>query len=140
MRAFSLADVGIGTVLPSSPERLITRDLLSRFAVASGDHNAIRLDPNAARAAGLTDVIAPGMLSMGFLGLLITEWVPVADLLSFQVRFAATTPVGAWIRCGATVEDIMPHGDQWRARLSLDVRIVDGPVTVRGRALVRIAL
>ncbi|MBB5959711.1 acyl dehydratase [Saccharothrix tamanrassetensis] len=139
MSAFSLADVAVGTELPELPELRITRTLLARFADASGDPNPIHLDPDAARAAGLSDVIAHGMLSMGFLGRLVTGWVPVADLLSFRVRFAAATPVGTRIRCAAKVKDLAEHDGERRVRLSLTVRVVDGPVTVRGDALVRVA-
>jgi acyl dehydratase len=43
----------------------VSRADLDRYAVASGDANPIHLDPAAAAAAGLPDVIAHGMLLMG---------------------------------------------------------------------------
>ncbi|WP_035804581.1 MaoC/PaaZ C-terminal domain-containing protein [Kitasatospora mediocidica] len=132
------ADLDVGFELPELSEQHITRTLLVRFAGASGDHNPIHLDPGAARSVGLDDVIAHGMLSMGLLGRLLTAWVPVGDLLSFRVRFSAPTPVHARLRCTARVRAIEPHGAGRRARLSLAVRIVDGPLTVRGEALIRL--
>jgi acyl dehydratase len=42
----------------------VTREQISAYAEASGDHNPIHLDDEAARAAGLPGVIAHGMLGM----------------------------------------------------------------------------
>ncbi|MFE6667963.1 MaoC/PaaZ C-terminal domain-containing protein [Streptomyces sp. NPDC057697] len=142
MSEFSLSTAEAGTALPELPEQHITRTLLALFAGASGDHNPIHIDADAARAAGLDDVIAHGMLSMALLGRLLTEWVPVGDLLSFRVRFSAPTPVHARLRCTGVVkaveEAVAESGVPRRARIGVTVRIVDGPLTVRGEALVRL--
>jgi len=53
----------------------VTRDQIRAYAEASGDHNPIHLDDNAARAAGLPGVIAHGMLGM-------------AQLANFVVAYA----------------------------------------------------
>jgi acyl dehydratase len=53
----------------------VTRDQISAYAEASGDHNPIHLDDDAARAAGLPGVIAHGMLGM-------------AQLANFVVAYA----------------------------------------------------
>ena len=42
----------------------VTRKQIAAYAEASGDHNPIHLDDEAARAAGLPGVIAHGMLGM----------------------------------------------------------------------------
>ncbi|WP_416981246.1 MaoC/PaaZ C-terminal domain-containing protein [Streptomyces sp. T028] len=138
MTVFSLAAAEVGTELPELPERHISRALLALFAGASGDHNPIHIDSDAARAAGLDDVIAHGMLSMALLGRLLTTWVPIEDLLSFRVRFSAVTPVHARLRCTARVTAIDEDGAVRRARLAVAVRIENGPVTVRGEAFVRL--
>ncbi|MFE3947480.1 MaoC/PaaZ C-terminal domain-containing protein [Streptomyces sp. NPDC059118] len=146
MTEFRLSTAEVGTALPELPEQYITRTLLALFAGASGDHNPIHIDSDAARAAGLEDVIAHGMLSMALLGRLLTAWVPVGDLLSFRVRFSAPTPVHARLRCTGVVKAVEeaagesggPHGAGRRARIGVTVRIVDGPLTVRGDALVRL--
>jgi acyl dehydratase len=54
----------------------ISRATLALFAGASGDHNPIHIDLDVARSAGLDDVFAHGMLSMAYLGRLLTGWVP----------------------------------------------------------------
>ncbi|MDH6454513.1 MULTISPECIES: MaoC/PaaZ C-terminal domain-containing protein [unclassified Streptomyces] len=138
MSVFSPASAEVGTELPELPGVRVTRTLLALFAGASGDHNPIHIDSDAARAAGLDDVIAHGMLSMALLGRLLTTWVPVEDLLSFKVRFSAPTPVHAVLRCTARITAIDEDEGVRRARLSVTVRIEDGPVTVRGEAFVRL--
>ncbi|MFF5858359.1 MaoC/PaaZ C-terminal domain-containing protein [Streptomyces sp. NPDC012751] len=136
------AEAEVGMRLPELTEHRVTRTLLALFAGASGDHNPVHIDSDAARAAGLDDVIAHGMLSMALLGRLLTAWVPVEDLLSFRVRFSAPTPVHARLRCTAVVKSVEEatgaDGAGRRARLSVAVRIVDGPLTVRGEAVVRL--
>ncbi|MBD0743115.1 MaoC/PaaZ C-terminal domain-containing protein [Streptomyces sp. CBMA152] len=137
---FSLAAVEPGAQLPDLLPEQIDRATLAAFAEAYGDPNPIHLDPSAARAAGLDDVIAHGMLSMALLGRLLVEWVPVQDVLSLRASFVAVTTVPARLRCTArvkAVEDGGPHGRT--ARLALAVRLVEqGTLTVRGEALVRL--
>ncbi|WP_326724820.1 MaoC/PaaZ C-terminal domain-containing protein [Streptomyces sp. NBC_00243] len=138
MSGFSLAAAEVGAELPELLPEQIDRATLAAFAESYGDLNPIHLDPQAARAAGLDDVIAHGMLSMALLGRLLVEWAPVEDVLSFRVSFTAVTTVPARLRCTARVKAIETVAGGRAARLALAVRRVDGPLTVRGEALVRI--
>lgn len=108
----------------------ITRTTLALFAGGSGDHNPIHLDLDVARAAGVDDVFAQGMLSMAYLGRLLTEHVPQAQIRSLSTRFVAITPVGAEPTCTAEVVDV--EGDT--VTLSLHVVLADGTVTLAGQA------
>ena len=58
----------------------INRTTLALFAGASGDHNQIHIDIDFARQAGMPDVFAHGMLSMAYLGRLLTQWVDQRQL------------------------------------------------------------
>lgn len=131
-----------GTELPELTPPPVTRAMLARYAGALGDHNPIHIDSDAAVAAGLDDVIAHGMLSMAFLGRMLTGQVSVRDLVSLHVTFRAPTPVHARLRCTARVvfvDPSAPKADGPRlARLDLTVRIDGGPLTVRGEAVVRL--
>ncbi|WP_329549083.1 MaoC/PaaZ C-terminal domain-containing protein [Streptomyces sp. NBC_01356] len=138
MSGFSLAAAEVGAELPELLPEQIDRATLAAFAESYGDLNPIHLDPQAARAAGLDDVIAHGMLSMALLGRLLVEWAPVEDVLSFRVSFTAVTTVPARLRCTARIKAIETVAGGRAARLALAVRRVDGPLTVRGEALVRI--
>ena len=62
-----------GTELPALAVEPISRTTLALFAGASGDGNPIHIDLDVARSAGLDDVFAHGMLSMAYLGRLLTD-------------------------------------------------------------------
>src|SRR6476646_8464326 len=89
----------IGDLLPPLALAPISRSTLALFAGGSGDHNPIHLDIDVARRAGMDDVFAQGMLSMAYLGRLLTDAFPQSQLRSFSSRFSAITPVGAVPTC-----------------------------------------
>lgn len=84
----------------------VERADLTAYAEASGDHNPIHLDEAAARAAGLPDVIAHGMYTMGLVSRAVLEWAAEAgidaSLSEFSARFAKPVVVPA--EAGAVVE------------------------------------
>ncbi|WP_432837457.1 MaoC/PaaZ C-terminal domain-containing protein [Dactylosporangium sp. CA-092794] len=131
----NLTDITPGTPLPRLELPPISRTTLALFAGASGDHNAIHIDLDVARSAGLDDVFAQGMLSMAYLGRLLTDLVPQERIRSWSVRFAAITPLGAAPVCRATVA----AAEDGLATLELAVTLADGTVTLAGTALVDIS-
>ena len=66
-------EVSVGQELPPLKLPPITRTTLALFAGASGDHNPVHIDIDFARAAGMPDVFAHGMLSMAYLGRFLTQ-------------------------------------------------------------------
>lgn len=132
----TLQAVEIGTELPPLRIRPISRTSLALFAGASGDHNPMHIDLDVARSAGLEDVFAHGMLSMAYLGRLLTNWVSQQQLRSYRVRFASITPVlGAPTATGKVVAIDEVDGER-RATLELVVALADGTVTLTGDAVV----
>jgi acyl dehydratase len=103
MAASMFDAVNVGDELPPLSLPTITRATLALYADASGDHNPIHIDADFARAAGMRDVIAHGMLLMAWLGRLLTHWAPQRDLREFGVRFSALTYVGERITCTGRV-------------------------------------
>jgi acyl dehydratase len=126
------ADITVGMDLPSLELAPVSRSTLALFAGASGDHNPIHVDIDVARSAGLHDVFAHGMLSMAYLGQLLTGWVPQERIRSFSVRFVAVTPVNAKPTCTGKVTAV---GDG-EATLELAVTLPDGTTTLAGDAVV----
>ena len=98
-------EVQVGTVLPSLQAEPISRLTLALYCGASGDHNPIHVDIDFARAAGMDDVFAHGMLPMAYLARLVTAWVPQRALRSLKARFVAITHVGDSLTCTATVAE-----------------------------------
>ncbi|MFC4784006.1 MaoC/PaaZ C-terminal domain-containing protein [Nocardioides sp. MAHUQ-72] len=127
----TLTDLAPGAVLTLQCPT-ITRTALALYAGASGDHNPVHLDIDACRAVGIDDVFAHGMLSMAYLGRLLTDNVPQQSLRSFEVRFTAITPVNVTPCCRATVTRV----EDGCADLELVVQLPDGTVTLQGRAVV----
>jgi acyl dehydratase len=82
----------------------------------------------------MPDVIAHGMLSMAYLGRLLTNWVPQEAIRSFGVRFAAITHVGDAITCRGTV---VGKDDATRTlRIEVNTRNQAGEIKLFGEALV----
>ena len=132
------AKIDIGTELPELTPPPISRTTLALFCGASGDHNPIHIDLDVARSAGLDDVFAHGMLSMAYLGRLLTDWVPQERIRSFEVRFSAVTPVHAEPRCTGRVVSIDVLNGERVASLQLSVILGDGTSTLTGGAVIAI--
>jgi acyl dehydratase len=126
--------LAVGLELPALQIEPISRRTLALFAGASGDHQPVHIDLDAARARGLEDVFAHGMLSMAYLGRLLTDWVPQGRIRSLKVRFVAVTPIHAQPLCQARVRAV----DDSIATIDLVITLTDGTTTARGEALVDI--
>lgn len=117
----------------------ISRSTLALFAGASGDSNPIHIDLDVAKSAGLDDVFAHGMLSMAYLGRLLTDWVAQDQIRSFGVRFAAITPVMGLPTCIGSVVSVDEVDGEHRATLDIKVVLPDGTTTLAGDAVVAFA-
>jgi acyl dehydratase len=126
----------IGAELPELAIEPISRTTLALFAGASGDRNPIHIDLDVARSAGLDDVFAHGMLSMAYLGRLLTNAFPPEQLRSWRVRFAAITPVHAQLTCAGVITAIDEVAGERRATVDLRVTLADGTETLTGQAVV----
>lgn len=132
------ADIKVGDSLAPVRPGSISRTTLALFAGASGDHNPMHIDIDVAKSGGLDDVFAHGMLSMAYLGRVLTDWVAPEQLRSFRVRFGAITPLNAEPIAEATVVAIEDAGGERRAILDVSVTLADGTPTLTGTAVVAI--
>lgn len=114
----------------------ISRLDLALYCGASGDHNPIHVDVDFAKSAGMPDVFAHGMLSVAWLGRLLTNWVPQSAIRSLDVRFAAITQVGERITCTGEVAEVFEHEGRRLARLRIQTRNEQGQAKVTGEAVV----
>lgn len=131
-----LAGLKPGDTLPPLELPPISRLTLALYCGASGDHNPIHVDSDFAKAAGQPDVFAHGMLSMAWLGRLLTNWVPQTALRDFSVRFAALTQLGERIRCTGEVTEIYDAQGERRARLVVQTTNEQGVVKLAGEAVI----
>ncbi len=109
----------VGDELPAMTTAPVSRHTLALYCGASGDHNPIHVDLDYAKAAGLDDVIAHGVLSMGYLARMLNNWVPQQKIRSYRTRFTAMTNVGDTVTCtGRILEKLVVDGEK-RVRLEL---------------------
>jgi acyl dehydratase len=126
-----------GEELPPLELPPISRFTLALYCGGSGDHNPVHVDSDYARGHGLSDIFAHGMLSMAYLGRLLTEWAPQSALRSFDVRFTSITNLHDVVSCtGRVVEKFEAEGEQ-RLRLEVGTRTQSGQ-TLTGGAVVAI--
>ncbi len=111
--------LNVGDDLPTLTTDPISRHTLALYCGASGDHNPIHVDLDYAKAAGLDDVIAHGVLSMGYLARLLTNWVPQLQIRSYKTRFTAITDVGDTVTCTGKVAEKFEVDGEKRLRLEL---------------------
>ena len=96
-------DVKVGDELPPLVKGPLQQIQLTRYAGASGDFNPIHQDHEFAKAAGMGDVFAHGMLSMGFVAQAVTDWAGAAAVRKIGVRFAAIVRLKDTVTCRGRV-------------------------------------
>ncbi len=84
----------------------VTKTQLVMYSGASGDFNPIHTVDEYAKEAGLGGVIAHGMLTMAFVGQMLTDTIGVeGDLCTFGVRFTGMVRPGDVITCEGKVTE-----------------------------------
>jgi acyl dehydratase len=137
----SFADVEVGTELPQLRVP-IQRVNLVMYAGASGDFNPIHWNERFAKAVGLPDVIAHGMLTMASAGRIVTDWVgDPGAVVEYGVRFTRPVVVPDDDR-GARVEITAVVGekrDDGTVRVDITAKSQDVTVLGKAQAVVRLA-
>jgi acyl dehydratase len=132
-------EVAVGDALPPLTLPALDRTTLALYAGASGDHNPIHIDIDVARRAGLPDVIGHGMLSMAWLGRLLTNWAPQSALRRFDVRFQGITHLGNVITCSGRIVEKLERDGERLVRIELAAVNQHGERKTAGEALVALA-
>lgn len=136
MSELNYAELQVGDEIPAYTTPAINRTTLALFAGASGDHNPIHIDIDFARKFGMDDVVAQGMLSMAYLGRLLTNWVPQTAIRQYGVRFGSITNLRDKITCsGKVIEKYEEDGDKL-VKLEVTAANQDGEVKLSGQAVV----
>ena len=137
----SWSDVEVGTVLPALSVPL-ERVNLVMYAGASGDFNPIHWNERFAKAVGLPDVIAHGMLTMASAGRVVTDWVgDPGAVVEYGVRFTRPVVVpdddtGALVELTAVVAE---KRDDNLVRVDITAKSQGATVLGKAQAVVRLA-
>lgn len=86
----------------------------------------------------MPDVFAHGMLSMAYLGRLLTNWQPQSQLRSFSNKFSAITQLQDVITCSGEVTELFDNEGELCARVAIQAAKADGTLTLVGEAVVAI--
>jgi acyl dehydratase len=125
-------DVQVGDALPPLVKSPMTHLRLVRYAGASGDFNPLHTDPKVGEEIGTGGIIAHGMLIMGFVGQLLSDYAGPGALRKFGVRFKGMTHLDDEITCTGTITE--KYEVDGEGRIAGKVQAVDqnGDVKVAG--------
>jgi acyl dehydratase len=93
---------------------------LSLFAAASGDHNPLHLDDEFASASGFERPLVHGMLSMAYVGRLLTQHFGSCSVVHLHTRFTGVVQRGQTLRLTATFDQIKDGFGLYTIRASND--------------------
>jgi acyl dehydratase len=130
--------VRLGDELPPLTKGPVDRVQLARYAGASGDFNPVHVDEAHARSLGMPSVYAPGMLVMGMLGQLVSDWSRGAQLRRYAVRFSKIVWPGDSIVAKGRVTERWGDNGRYFAEVELWAENQKGELVLRGSALVQL--
>ena len=117
------------------PEKIfyLDRELLKRYADASGDQNPIHQNEEFAVSVGLPNVIAHGMLTMALVGKYISDFAGgSAKVVEFGARFTKPVIVPAGQKVDLTVSATVAEISE--GKISLTLSATSAGVKVLGMA------
>jgi len=121
-----------------SKDRMVTDELIRRFADISGDHNPIHLDEEFAKQTRFGRRIAHGMLSGAFISAVLGYELSERKIvyLSQTLRFRSPVFIGDTVTTTATVRNI--RDDKPVVTLETVCKNQEGTTLVTGEAVVMI--
>ncbi|MEN9857642.1 MAG: hypothetical protein RLZZ222_789 [Actinomycetota bacterium] len=117
------------------PEKIfyLDRELLKRYADASGDQNPIHQNEEFAVSVGLPNVIAHGMLTMALVGKYISDFAGgSAKVVEFGARFTKPVIVPAGQKVDLTVSATVAEISE--GKISITLSATSAGVKVLGMA------
>jgi acyl dehydratase len=115
----------------------LSRAQIAQYAGASGDFHPLHVDNDyASRIRGYKSVFVHGMFTMAVSGRVLTDWVPIEDLMTYSARFRDQVWPGDSLEVVATITGISDEGR--RAQVGLTTTAADGRIVMTGAAAVRI--
>ncbi len=140
MTHISYFDLYVGLELPAQ-EFIFTRIDLIKYAGASGDFNVIHWNERVATEVGLPSVIAHGMLTMGAVIRVVTDWLgDPGKVTAYSARFTRPIPVpdsdeGATIKVTAKITELLEHN-----QAIISISAIHNDVTVLAKTVVTVTL
>jgi acyl dehydratase len=125
-------DVHIGDEIPKLVTAPISHLQLVRYAGASGDFNPLHTDARIGEMIGTGGIIAHGMLIMGFVGQMLSDYVGPQTLKKFGVRFKGMTHLDDEITCTGVVTEKYEENGEGRIAGKVQAADQNGDIKVTG--------
>lgn len=130
---FEDAEIGMELTLQKPP---ITRLQIAQFATASGDLNPSHVDEDMARDVGkMGGVFAHGMLGMGMVGQVLTDWLWDRRLRMISARAVIIVRPGDALTCFAKITRKWVEEDDNLVEFEIGARNQKGELTHQGKAI-----
>jgi acyl dehydratase len=127
--------VKVGDELPPLVKPPVDRLQIARYVAAAQDWNPLYIDEPHAKNAGFPSALAPGMIAMGFLGELASEWVRGARMKRFQARFVKIVWPGDVLTArGRVMDRRFEEGGRYAMDLEVWAENQRGELVVKGIA------
>jgi acyl dehydratase len=137
-RKLYFESIRVGEELPALAKAPVDRVQLSRYAGASGDYNPVHVDEIYAKSVGMPSVYAPGMLVMGMLGQLVSDWARGGQLRRYNVRFIKMVWPGDTVVCKGRVSDRWGSGGRYFVEIDLWAENQRGELVMKGGSQIQL--
>jgi acyl dehydratase len=116
----------------------ITQEQINQFADATGDHQWIHVDPEAAASGPFGTTVAHGYLTLSMLPMLLSEVVSVSDAVlgvnygTEKIRFTSPVPSGSRVRLHARLVRAERRGPSvvWTVGVQVEIEGKEKPALV----------
>ena len=116
----------------------ITQEQIDQFAAATGDHQWIHVDPEAAANGPFGTTVAHGYLTLSMLPMLLSEVVSISDAVmgvnygTEKIRFTSPVPSGSRVRLQAKLVRAERRGPSvaWTVGVQVEIEGKDKPALV----------
>lgn len=131
-------ELAVGLLLGYSNWHMITQEQIDAFAVATGDHQWVHVDPAQAARGPFGSTIAHGFLTLSLLPMLTGQVYTVEGVQMVvnygadKLRFPSPVPAGSRVRAGVELTAITPNalGFQVATRVTIECENVAKPACV----------
>jgi acyl dehydratase len=131
-------EAGAERDLGTSAWHEITQEQIDQFAAATGDHQWIHVDPEAAAHGPFGTTVAHGYLTLSMLPMLLSEVVSVTDAVmgvnygTEKIRFTSPVPSGSRVRLHAKLVRAERRGPSvvWTVGVQVEIEGKEKPALV----------
>ena len=128
----------VGEKLGPTDWLVITQEQINQFADATGDHQWIHVDPEAAADGPFGSTVAHGYLTLSMLPMLLKEIVSVSDAVmgvnygTEKIRFTSPVPSGSRVRLHAELLSAERRGPSvvWNIGVTVEIEGREKPALV----------